>query len=71
MQQRLPVIDIPLRGKDPDVKLDLQAVFERAYENAGYDLEIDYTEAPRPPLPKALRDWAAKLVRKANGRTSP
>lgn len=71
MRQRLPIIEVPLKPKDPDVKLDLQSVFDRAYENAGYDLEIDYAKPPHPVLPKALRDWAAKLARKANGHKSP
>jgi len=60
LEQRLPAIKIPLRPGDPDVTLDLQAVFDQAYDAGPYSREVDYDEdAVVPPLrPDQLR-WAA------------
>ncbi len=63
VRQALPVIGVPLRGKDADVPLDLNAVLRAAYENAAYDLSIDYRRDPEPPLSRADAAWAAKLLR--------
>jgi hypothetical protein len=63
LSQRLPVIPIPLKPGDPDACLDLQAVLEASYDRAGYDLEIDYRQDPRPPLDGELSDWADQLLR--------
>ncbi len=60
LSQRLPIIPIPLRPEDPDVSLDLQAVLNTAYDRAGYDLSVDYSRAPVPPLPG---DWADRLLK--------
>ena len=63
VRQQLPVIGIPLRGKDPDVPLDLGAVLQSAYDRAGWDLKINYTKAPEVPLRPDDAKWAAKLLR--------
>jgi hypothetical protein len=60
---RLPIIAIPLKPEDPDARLDLQAVVDGAYENANYDLEIDYRREPDPPLGGKLAEWADQLLR--------
>lgn len=39
----LPTILVPLNQGDPDVPLDLQAVFTTVYDRARYDLSLDYT----------------------------
>jgi hypothetical protein len=63
IRQPLPVIGIPLRGKDADVPLDLGAVLRAGYDNAGYDLSLDYRREPEPPLDRADAAWTAKLLR--------
>ena len=63
IRQALPVIGIPLRGKDADVPLDLNAVLRAAYDNAAYDVSIDYRRDPVPPLSREDAAWAAKLLR--------
>jgi hypothetical protein len=62
LAQRLPIVAIPLRGDDPDVALDLQHVLDMGYARAGYDLEIDYREPPRPPLEGEWSEWADRLL---------
>lgn len=63
LPQRLPVIQIPLRGNDPDVNVDLQSVFDIGYDRAGYDGVADYDKDPEPPLPPEHRQWAEELLR--------
>ncbi len=63
VRQALPVIGVPLRGKDPDVPLDLNAVLRTAYDKAEYDATIDYRRDPVPPLSREDAAWAAKLLR--------
>jgi len=42
---------VPLRSPDPDVPLDLQTALNTIYDEARYDLSIDYTQPPPdPPL---------------------
>jgi hypothetical protein len=48
--ERLPVLPIPLRSPDSDALLDLQQAMDEIYDEAGYDLSIDYTQPPPPPL---------------------
>ena len=40
----------PAQARRWHVVLDLQAVLDTAYDRAGYDLEIDYSADPVPPL---------------------
>jgi hypothetical protein len=46
LQDRLPRLSIPLLPEDPDVALDLPAIFTRCYDAARYDLDLDYTQLP-------------------------
>jgi hypothetical protein len=64
VRQPLPVIGIPLRGKDPEVPLDLGAVFRTVYDWAAYDMTVDYRKEPQPPLEGEDASWAKELVRK-------
>ncbi len=63
LDQRLPVIRIPLRDSDPDAQLDLQAVFTDTYDRARYGDRIDYKIPPVPPLPAPLDEWARLLLK--------
>lgn len=62
LEQRLPIIPVPLLGDDPDAALDLQAVLATAYDRAAYDLEIDYHQPANPPLSPEQAEWAARLI---------
>lgn len=60
LEQRLPAIKIPLLPGDPDVTLDLQLVFDQAYDAGPYSREVDYDgDAVVPPLRADQRKWAA------------
>lgn len=50
LADRLPSILLPLAEGDPDLAVDLQAVFELAYDRAGYSYTLDYTQPVEPQL---------------------
>jgi hypothetical protein len=60
----LPTIPVPLADDDPDVPLDLQAVFTATYERAGYDYSLDYARPLTPRLEAADADWVNGLLRR-------
>jgi Protein of unknown function (DUF4058) len=58
LQQALPIIPVPLKGEDMDVALDLGIALTEIYDEAGYDLSIDYAQTPPPPaLTEADQTW--------------
>ena len=69
LRQRLPRIAIPLQAPDPDVVLDLQAVFERCYEHGAYADLIDYGVDPETPLAPEDAAWADELLRQKGLRS--
>jgi hypothetical protein len=62
MRRPLPPVPVPLAGADPDVVLDLQAMFTTVYDRAGYDYSLDYRRALMPPLSEADQVWAQQLL---------
>jgi hypothetical protein len=61
----LPCIPVPLKQDEADVLLDLQFVFNRAYEGGPYLRgAVDYSALPPEPLLEAEdAAWAAELTR--------
>jgi hypothetical protein len=62
VRQPLPRIPIPLAGDDPDVRLDLRAALEQAYEAGGYGQRIDYRAPCEPPLEPDDQRWVEQLA---------
>jgi hypothetical protein len=63
LNQRLPRVPVPLRQGDPDVELDLQMVFDAAYDQAEYDADIDYHDEPDVRLPELAARWSDELLK--------
>jgi Protein of unknown function (DUF4058) len=63
LQDPLPTIRVPLRAPDADATLDLQQALDMIYERGAYDLKLDYTPDPGPPLPPDLAKWSNKLLK--------
>jgi hypothetical protein len=60
----LPEIAIPLLPGVPPVLVDLQTVFDRAYDLGPYRRIVRYADGtPVPPLRPEQADWAAHLLR--------
>jgi hypothetical protein len=69
LAQRLPVIDIPLLPGDPDVPLDLQEVFNQAYDAGPYRKGIAYgKDAIVPRLSPEQSQWAAGWLKQQGRR---
>ena len=61
----MPCIPVPLRKGEEEVPLDLQYVFNRAYDAGPYRRALDYRLAPAPPLTDELIAWADLRLREA------
>jgi hypothetical protein len=59
----LPTIPIPLLAPDPDIPLDLAAIFVTVYQRGQYERSIDYTAPLNLPLGADDRAWAEDLAR--------
>jgi hypothetical protein len=63
LKQPLPKLPVPLRDPDPDILIDLAAVFNTAYERGRFQRRINYL-APAPgQFGEEDRRWAEALAR--------
>ncbi len=63
--ETIPDIPIPLQKGEPEPILHLGELFARVYTAARYDLRIDYTANPDPPLDPAVVAWCREMIRAA------
>ncbi len=71
LREPLPCIPVPLKQGEAEVPLDLQFVFNRAYDGGPYRLgAVDYTQPPDPPLSGDDAEWAERLLRE-RGQAGP
>jgi hypothetical protein len=63
LDERPPELAIPLLPGDPEVTIDLQAIFDRSYDACPYRRRLrNDAMAPIPPLPPDRAEWAARLI---------
>ena len=65
-RQPIPPFPIPLLPGDDEPAVDLGALLNAVYDQAGYDLVIRYNQLPAPPLNEADAAWAAELATEQN-----
>ncbi len=58
----IPLFPLTLKSGDQEPLIDLQLLLNNVYDQASYDLAIDYTQEPVPPLSEADRIWMNKLL---------
>jgi hypothetical protein len=63
LDERLPVIPIPLLAGDDDSFLDIQQALTTVYDLIGYDLVMDYGQPPEVPLPSEAIRWVESRLR--------
>ena len=63
VRERLPRVWVPLTDAEPDIALDLQAVFDRCYDAGPYRRRVDYRREPTPLLRDEDAAWADALLR--------
>jgi hypothetical protein len=69
LAQPLPEVSIPLLPGDDEVPLDLQLALTTVYDLVGYDLAIDYSSDPPPPLSLEQTTWIDARLRAVGLRT--
>ena len=63
LRDPLPTVPVPLRSPDPDMPLDLNAALQSIYDEAAYDLSIDYSQKPAPPdLSPEEETWLKEIL---------
>lgn len=63
IQDVIPSFPLPLRSEDTEPVIDLQTLLNEIYEIGGYDLVMDYSRDPVPPLSESDAIWADALLR--------
>jgi hypothetical protein len=63
VRQVIPSFHLPLQSEDAEPLVDLQALLNGVYERARYNLAIDYSQEPVPPLKEEDVVWADTLLR--------
>jgi hypothetical protein len=57
-----PFRALPLLPGDDEPEVDLGAILHGMYERARYDLSLDYSRPPVPPLDEEDVEWARELI---------
>ncbi len=68
VREQLPRVFVPLTGECGDIALDLQAAFDRAYDEGGFARAVDYRAAPDPPLSPEDAAWTDDLLTEKGAR---
>jgi hypothetical protein len=64
----IPGFRLPLRAGETEPVVDLGAILHRLYDDAGYDLAIDYRSDPEPALRPEAAAWCAGILQRAGRR---
>ena len=69
LQQQIPQFLLPLKSGDEEPLVDLQSLLAQVYEQAGFDLAIDYSIEPLPALNSEDKIWADTLLKQKDLRS--
>ena len=58
----IPDFPVPLQPGEREPLVPLNQILHALYERARFDLRLDYTQPPAPPLPEAYVDWVGRLL---------
>jgi Protein of unknown function (DUF4058) len=62
VRQPIPTFPLPLLPGDAEPVTDLNTVLRALYDRARFDLRLDYTKPPVPPLAEPDAAWARDLL---------
>jgi hypothetical protein len=62
VRQPIPAFPLPLKANDQEPMVDIGQLLHDLYDQASYDLRIDYTGDPDPPLLSVDAAWADRLL---------
>lgn len=63
----MPTVPVPLAAPDPDVPLDLAAVFRETYDRCRYDKGIAYAAGPPIALRPDDEAWVRQVIGSRTG----
>ncbi len=66
----IPSFPLPLQSGDPEPIVNLQELLNNIYEIASYDMALDYTQEPVPPLLEKERLWVEELLKSQQLRSN-
>ncbi|MCP2728943.1 DUF4058 family protein [Limnofasciculus baicalensis] len=69
VEDAIPSFPIPLKSGDREPLVNLQELLNNIYDQASYDLEIDYTQEPVPPLLGEDLVWLDRWVQEQQLRS--
>jgi hypothetical protein len=58
----IPRFPLPLQEGDVEPAVDLKPLLDGLYDKASYDLRVDYSKPPVPPLSDADAEWTAQVL---------
>ncbi|MBE9126920.1 MULTISPECIES: DUF4058 family protein [unclassified Coleofasciculus] len=70
VREAIPSFPLPLQSKDAEPFVDLQTLLNGVYERARYNLAIDYSQEPVPPLKEEDAVLADTLLREKGLRNN-
>lgn len=71
LAEALPEVEIPLLPGDSDVRIDLQSLFDRAYDTGPYRRRVRYgEELPVPSLRPEQAEWLTRRLREGGIATT-
>jgi hypothetical protein len=65
VREPVPSFSLPLLPSDDEPLVDLNRLLHELYDRAGFDLRIDYSQPPDPPLHENDAAWAAQMLHNA------
>lgn len=65
LQDPIPTFPLPLKASSENVLVDLATLLQNIYDQGSFDLAIDYSQPPTPPLSSENTIWVDQLL-KAN-----
>ncbi|MEC4985465.1 MAG: DUF4058 family protein [Oscillatoria sp. PMC 1076.18] len=65
LRETIPEFPLPLREEDREPVINLQALINQIYDQASFDLQIDYSQPPIPKLTEVDKAWADDLLQQA------
>jgi hypothetical protein len=62
LREPIPAFPLPLLPGDAEPAVELNGILHDLYHRAGYDLRLDYSQPPVPPLKEEDAAWARTLI---------
>lgn len=65
LSDKIPRFPLPLKAEDIEPVIDLGNLLNQVYDRAGYEVVIDYTQPPVPPLDEAALAWTHSWLQRS------